>query len=347
MGWKLYELLDIPRNASKDDIKKAYKKKAVETHPDKGGDPERFKEISNAYAVLNDDDQRGRYDQLGDEGFNASGGGGGGHPDPNDLFSQFFGGGGFNFHFNPHGGGDANTRRSDHRHVIRIKLDEAFQGFKRNIRVVLQKHCHRCQDRCYACQGRGQITELHRMGFFTQMTTRPCGSCHGSGMVSKGAAGCPECKGQGTYSEEKIVEIAAPAGVDTGFQVGFKGYGEQPIRPNEVAGDLIIEVHVLPHEQFVRQGNDLLLRLPISLRDSIIGTKINIQHFGGNFQFNTSDVGIIQGTKQYVIKQKGMPVRDSKELGNLIISFDVQYPNIKIGAENAKKLATLFDEIGL
>lgn len=349
MGWKLYDLLEIPREASKEDIKKAYKKKAVETHPDKGGDPEKFKEINNAYSILNNDDQRARYDQLGDEGFNSSANGGGGMSvDPNEIFSQFFGSG-FNFHFNhPHErGGHENTKRADHRHVFRIKLDEAFTGFKKNLRIVLQKYCHKCRSRCYACQGQGQITEMHRMGFFTQMTTRPCGSCNGSGTIVKGNPGCTECKGQGTYSDEKIVEVNVPAGVDNGFHITYKGLGEQPLKPSEVPGDLVIEIQVLAHETFVRQGNDLLLKQSISLKDSIIGTKITIQHFSGNFQFNTCDIGIVQNTRQYVIKNKGMSIRDTKELGNMIVTFEIHYPTVKISPENGKRLLDLFNEIGL
>lgn len=353
MAWKFYELLDIPREASKDDIKKAYKKKAVETHPDKGGDPEKFKEIGNAYSVLSDENQRNRYDQLGDEGFAATGGAGGGggggmHVDPNEIFSQFFGNG-FNFHFQHHAREQQNSRKADHHHVLKIRLDEAFVGFKKNIRVVLQKSCQKCRDRCYACQGRGQITDMHRMGFFTQMTNRPCGSCAGSGMTVKSNSGCSECKGAGNYNDEKIIEVVIPAGVDNGFQVCYTGLGEQPVKHNETAGDLIIEIQVLPHEQFMRQGNDLLLKLPISFKESIIGTRINIQYFGGNFQFNTNDIGIIQNTKQYVIKHKGMPVRDRepKEFGNMIVSFEIQYPNIKISAENSKRIDELFTDIGI
>lgn len=357
MTWKFYELLDIPRDASKDDIKRAYKKKAVETHPDKGGDPEKFKEIGNAYAVLSDDNQKNRYDQLGDEGFAATGGtggtGGGGMPvDPNDIFSQFFGNG-FNFHFQHHhpgmGGGDQNVRRSDHKHIMKITLDEAFTGFTKNIRIVLQKTCHKCRDRCYACQGRGQITEMHRMGFFTQMTSRPCGTCHGIGMSVKNNTGCGDCKGVGNYNQENIMEINIPAGVDNGFQVLFKEFGEQPAKPTETAGDLIIEIQIIPHEQFTRQGNDLHYKIPISFKNSIIGTKINIQHFSGNFQFNTNDLGIIQNTKQYIIRQKGMPIRDSnpKEFGNMIISFEIQYPTIKIKQDDAIRIKELFDDIGI
>lgn len=347
MGWKLYDVLDIPKNASKEDIKKAYKKKAVETHPDKGGDPEKFKEVNNAYSVLNDENQKIQYDQLGDEGFNRNGGGNGGmNVDPNDIFSQFFGNG-FNFHFNHQNMRQEKTRRSDHNHIINIKLHEAYSGFKKNIRVILNKTCHKCGEKCYACQGRGQITEMHRMGFFTQMITRPCPTCNGSGISVKGKEGCTECKGLGAYNDEKIIEINIPAGVDNGFHIRYKGFGEQSRTANEISGDLIIEIQVIPHENFVRQGNDLLLKLPISLKHSIVGTQIFIEHFSGNFHFNTHDISVIQNMKPYTIKNKGMPIRNTQDFGNMIITFEIQYPLKKITIEEAKRIDELFDELGL
>ena len=355
MSWKLYDLLGLPKGASKEEIKKAYKRKALETHPDRGGDPEVFKQVNHAYTVLHEDDKRSRYDQLGDDGFEAMGGANAGaemNIDPHDIFRQFFGGmgpgaGGFNFHFQGAHGEQQNIRRANHKHIFKITMNEAYSGIKKSIRVVLHKTCMRCNDRCYACQGKGQITEMHRMGFFTQMMTRPCGQCNGSGMVIKGKAGCSECNGDGRYNQEKIITIDIPAGVDTGHNIVFEGMGEQPMKHGEQAGDLLIEIFVHPHEQFTRQSNDLYMRQPITFKNSIIGTKIDILHFSGTFQIDTTDLGIIQPSKQYVIKGKGMSVHDKNECGNLIISFEIQYPAKKIIAENIKKLDELFTEIGL
>lgn len=354
MSWKLYDALGINKGASKDDIKKAYKKKALETHPDRGGDPEEFKRVNNAYSVLTNDDTRTRYDQLGDDGFDAAGGANGMpsgmNVDPNDIFRQFFGGGGFNFHFQPghgaHGEGHG-QKCSDHRHTIKVGMSDAYTGTKRNIRIVLRKTCMQCSERCYACQGRGQITEMRRAGFFTQMLTRACDRCGGSGMSAKANSGCTGCSGSGNYNEEKIVELDIPAGVDTGHTVLFNGMGEQPKRPGDIPGDLHIEVFVQPHERLIRQGKDLHLRIPVSFRDSIVGTRVDVPHFTGTFHIDTSDLGILQPTKQYIVKNKGMPVMGSSEVGSMIIVFDIQYPSARISPENAEKIKELFGEIGL
>lgn len=357
MSWKLYEQLGVPKSASKEDIKKAYKKKALETHPDRGGDPEEFKQVNHAYTVLQEDDTRRRYDQLGDEGFEASGGvsGGSGGPqmNPNDIFQQFFGQG-FNFNFHGGGGGGGGgggpeqpTRRNNHRHVFKIDMREAFFGAKKGIRLVLHKTCIRCCERCYACQGRGQITEMHRMGFFTQMMTRSCGTCRGSGNVTKAKEGCGECNGAGKYNQEKIVELTVPPGVDTGHVIVFEGLGEQPTCQGETPGDLHIEIFVQPHEQFTRQNNDLYMRVPVSFRDSIIGTSIRIPHFTGDFQVETLELGILQPAKQYVIKGKGMPLRDKKDNGNLVLQFEIQYPATRLTAESAAKLGEELKNLGI
>ena len=350
MGWKLYDLLGIQRGASKDEIKKAYKKKALETHPDRGGDPELFKQINNAYNILHGDDTRERYDQLGDERFEASqaGGGGGMHVDPNDIFNQFFGGG-FNFHFNRNNGMDEqpNTKCGNHKHVFKIAMSEAYSGTRKTIKLVLQKTCMRCIDRCYACQGRGQITEIRRMGIFTQMLNRPCGQCNGSGTVSKSSNGCTECNGGVRYNDEKIISLDIPPGVETGHSIVLEGLGEQPTRQGEQSGDLHIEVFVHPHERFTRDRNDLHIRIPITLRDSIVGTTIEIPHFSGGFQVDTSELGILQPSKQYVIKGKGMPIHGKNDHGNLIMNFDIQYPIKKITPDDAKKIQDLFVEIGI
>ena len=361
MSWKLYDHLGLSKGASKEEIKKAYKKKALETHPDRGGDPEIFKQVNNAYSILNDDDTKGRYDQLGDDGFEASGGAGGGgaggmNIDPNEIFRQFFGGGGmggFNFHFNghPHGGGNTQqtTKKADHRHVYKISLNDAYSGAKRGIRIMLHKTCISCSSTCYDCQGQGQITEMHRMGFFTQMMTRTCGQCNGSGSVAKPKSNCKECKGEGKYTKENIVHLDIPSGVETGHIIVFEEMGEQPTKTGEKPGDLHIEIFVQPHEQLTRQGNDLHIRLPISFRHSIIGTKIKIPYFTGDFEIDTSDLGILQSAKHYIIKDRGMPIRGKKENehGNMIVQFDIQYPSTKISPEHAKQIENILTEAGI
>lgn len=344
MSWKHYETLGIPKGSSKEDIKKAYKKLAVQNHPDKGGDPEKFKEISNAYQVLSDDDKRDRYDQLGDDGFNEmSGGNDGFHGmDPRHIFEQMFGGGmgGMPFHFDfgfggaPHGP----IKKKNHLHPIRITLADAYHGIHKTIRVSVQRNCKKCREMCHNCQGRGQVTDMRRMGFITQMMQRPCDRCQGSGSTSKG---CNDCERQGTYREEKKLELHIPNGVHSGHKILFEGLGEQSLNDDEIAGDLVFEIHVVPHEHFQRSGDDLMYNTTMSFAESIVGKTITIPHFGGNVDIATHELGIIQPNKPYVIPGKGMPN------GNLVITFHIKYPINKLSAEHRTKMKDLLSEISI
>lgn len=342
MTWKLYDQLGLSKGASKEDIKRAYKKRALETHPDRGGDPELFKQINHAYTILSSDDTRTRYDQTGDEGYDAAGGGV--HINPHDIFQQFFGGA-FNFHGMPQQ--PQVPKRNNHRHLFKIDMMEAYFGAKKGMRVILQKTCTKCHDRCYGCQGRGQVTEMRRMGIFTQMATGPCARCHGSGMMKSAKADCHDCKGAGNYNQEHIIDVIIPAGVETGHTVVYDGMGEQPVRPDELPGDLHIELFVHPHERLTRQGNDLHIRIPLSLCESIVGARVSIPHFAGEFHINTTELGVVQPTKQYVIKNKGMPIMGRDGHGNMIAQFDIQYPNKKLSPEEASKIRDALTEVGL
>lgn len=330
MTHKLYEVLGVAQSSSKDDLKKAYKKLAIQMHPDKGGDPEKFKEISHAYSVLSDDDKRRQYDQLGDEGFENSGGGGSHGFNPQDIFEQFFGGGGgggFPFGFNMHMGPMGPQKRSNHVHELNISMDDAYHGVKKSMRVNLTKLCPKCKDTCHVCQGKGHIMDMRRMGFLTQMLQRQCDACSGSGFVSKGKLGCVECTGTGTLKEEHKLDIVIPPGVETGHATLFHGLGEQANSPNEVAGDLIFQVNVQTHPFFQRQGNNLVYTEKITLKESICGKTFKIRHFTGSIEVNSADHGVIQPGKPYIIKGKGMPG------GDLHIMFDIQYPTKKLSEE--------------
>jgi len=345
MGFKFYDILGVSKDASKEDIKKAYKKLAIQLHPDKGGDPEKFKELSEAYQVLSDDAQKDKYDQLGDEGFAASGGDGPGGfhgMNPHDVFEQLFGRGGMPFHFDfGMGGMERHTKRKDHRHVLKISLHDAYFGTNKTLKVSITKMCVKCKDTCYACQGKGAVTEMRRMGFFTQMMTRPCDSCQGSGFMAKGKPGCKECDGQGVYKEETKIDVQIPSNVATGHCIVFQGMGEQALSPNDIAGDLVFEILVMPHEHFQRQGNDLLYTVPITLAETMTGKMIKIPHFKEELLINTQELGIIQPQKQYVFKGFGM------QGGNLIVTFQVQYPSRKLSADDIEKLKSIFDEMSI
>lgn len=341
MTHKLYDELGIQRNASIDEIKKAYRRAAMQHHPDKGGSEEKFKEVTNAYEVLSDEGKRNQYDQLGDENFqqaaNGGGGGGGGFPggmNAHDIFAQMFGGmggfpGGMQFNFGQGGGppGQQNRRRQDHLHGMHIHLNEAYNGIRKTIQVNLQKTCVSCKETCPACQGRGQITNMIRNGPFTQVMQQPCGACQMTGFISRGRDSCSECKGYGNYTDEKRVDIDIPPGVMTGKQIRMDGLGEQRQTNEETSGDLILEIKVNDHAYFTRDINDLKYTKKITFKESIIGTKFTIDHFAGPLEIDTREYGIIQPLKKYEVRNKGMPIDSNKtRFGNLIIQFEILYP---------------------
>lgn len=352
MGHKFYDILGISNNSSKDEIKKAYKKMAIQHHPDKGGDPEKFKEIARAYEVLNDDDKKRKYDQLGDEGFEQMSdmGMNHGNVDPNSIFEQFFGGGGNGF--NPFFGGDPfmrqrqeNVRRRARnvQHVIQITNHDAYFGVNKVLKISIQKKCFKCLKICDNCQGKGQVNSMQRMGPFTTMVTQPCHMCQATGKVCNNNTSCGGCKGKGDYTEEKIIELKIPVGVEMGHNVVFNGFGEQPQSENDIPGDLIFEIFVQPDPNFERNGLDLIYKSTITFQEAILGKVIKIPHYEEEIEIELTNYGIIQPNKSYTLQQKGM--KTSHKRGNLIIKFNITYPSQVLSEELKNKLEPLLMSI--
>ena len=347
MIFKLYELLEIDKNASQDEIKKAYRKLAVQNHPDKGGDQEKFKEISNAYQVLSDENKKRTYDQIGDQMFNDGNAGGGDMNNfqpmnPSDLFANLFGGGnpfggggGFDFPgmhmhgFNGNGQGqEQQIKRNDHVHNLTISLNEAFFGFKKSIKVTVVKICLSCKSQCNTCQGRGQITEMRRMGPFTQMITQACPVCNGSGETSQGKSSCIECNGTCKIQKDHKLELDIPRGVSNGYEQKFKGFGDQKQNKKDIAGDLIFRLSIKDDILYKRRDNDLIHTENISFKESIIGKKINLEYFGEKLEIDLRKYTVIQPGKEYILKGKGMPINNGISFGNMILIFNIKYPSI-------------------
>ena len=351
MGHKLYDVLGVARNASKDDIKRAYKKLAMQNHPDKGGDPEKFKEISGAYAVLSDDQKRQEYDHIGDEGL--AGGGGmpfqGGMDNANHIFEEFFGRHGFPFGNIFHQQRPMGKRKcGDHVHTLRISLADAYSGLQKSMRINLQCMCTSCMETCHACQGRGQITEMQRMGFFTQMLTRECDTCSGSGTVLRGKKDCSTCQGSGVFRDEKKIELSLHKGVHTGHFIRCDGLGEQPRNENELPGDLVFQVQVMEDANFKRSGNDLIYHANITFLQSVVGHTITVPHFGGDFDVDTMSFGIVQSDKPYSVEGKGMPYQNGTAYGKLVLVFNIEYPPKKVfSVEEKALLLECFERVGL
>jgi DnaJ-class molecular chaperone len=311
----LYDILQVPQNCSPDELKKAYKKLAITHHPDKGGDATKFKEINNAYSILSDPEKRAKYDRYGDA-----------EAEPN-IFDQMFGFGRQE---------ERERKRRTVVHTIQITNKEAYYGEIKNLKIVLNKKCMSCIALCQLCQGQGQINELHRMGPFTTMSSRPCNKCCGSGQCVNASNTCSTCKGKGEYQEERKIEVAIPASVDSGKQIFVEGCGEQAQTPNEIAGDLLLEIKVIPDPIFERNGLDLIYKQTISFRDSVLGKTLNIPLYDGLYTMDIAELGIIEPNKKYIIKGKGM------KNGNLLLVFTIKYPRSVISNECKNEFEKFF-----
>lgn len=346
MSFKHYNILGLERNASPDDIKRAYKKKAMECHPDRGGDAEKFKEVSAAYEILSDPQKKNQYDQLGDNGFQNmnQGGGPGVPPDFHDLFAQMFGATGFSFNMHGMNMQPQEVRRSDSLHTLSISLDDAYRGFKKTVKINIVKPCLKCLSTCGMCQGKGQVTEMRRMGIMTQMLTRQCDTCKGTGNVA-GQKKCGICNNVGNTKEERIIELDIPKGVNNGFEIRVAGCGEQAYSIKETPGDLIFRIAIETHKLYERHDTNLLCNINISFSDSILGKLLELPHFSGKLSLDLKKFTIIQPEKKYIVEGKGMPKLGSEKYGNLIIQFNIDYPKREWTEEEYNKLKTVFDEL--
>lgn len=315
-----YEVLGVDRNASQDEIKKAFRKLARKYHPDMNKeDPsaeEKFKEINEAYEVLSDPEKRRRYDQFGHAAEGPAGGpGGAGGWDFGDfgtsfdsIFDMFFGGG-FGGARAPRTGPE---RGADLRYDLEISLEEAASGLDRDIEVVRLDTCSSCGGTgakpgtspvtCPVCGGRGQTTQVRTTAFgrFTSITT--CPRCGGEGRVIESP--CQTCQGRGRVRKRKKIRVRIPAGVDSGMRVRVAGEGEAGTRGGP-PGDLFVFITVRPHEIFERRGNDIFCEVPISVWQAALGDEIEVPALGGR-----ASVQVPEGTQTgtaFRLRGKGIP----------------------------------------
>lgn len=313
-----YEILGVSKNATKDEIKSAFRKMARKWHPDINKAPEaeaKFKELGKAYETLMDDEKRATYDRFGEDGlqnagFNTAGPFANGFGDLEEVFNSFFGGG-FGF-----GGGrrqdpNAPQRGDDLRLDIEIEFEEAVFGISREIKIDHLETCSACKGTgaksgsapksCSYCGGRGNIQQTTRtvLGQFTQIVT--CPHCHGKGTVISDP--CPECKGQGRKDVEKKLEIKIPAGVDNGSKMRLSHEGDSGINGG-VAGDLYIVIHVKPSDYYRRDGDNVFTKLDLTPSQAVLGAAVTIKTLDGEKEVNIP-AGIQHGE---VVKIKGAGV---------------------------------------
>lgn len=328
-----YDILGVSKSATQDEIKKAYRKKAIEHHPDKGGDEAKFREASEAYETLSDDSKRQQYDTYGSGG-NPFGGnpfGGGRHQshgfNMDDIFSQFddiFGG--------RYGQPRQRQRKgNDLRVQLTVSLEDVIIGCNKKVKYKRQTPCVPCNGKggndlknCLACNGSGQraVTQQTPFGVITQ--TVPCNNCGASGQIVSDP--CKSCNGDGTVLTDETVDITLPKGVASGMSLSMGGYGNH-VRGGQ-PGDLQILIDEIRHPKFRREGNDLHCEEWISIPDAVLGTRLNIPTIQGDINFDVN-VGCESG-KVFRMASKGVPVlaNDGRNhgIGNLYVTVNVKIP---------------------
>lgn len=351
-----YELLGVSRGASADDIKKAYRRRARELHPDANPDDpsaeDRFKEVARAYEVLSDTDQRARYDQYGEAGLGGAGGQGdffgGGGGGINDIFEAFFGGG--------FGGGQRGPsgppRGQDLEVVADITFEQAVFGANIPVSVRTATACDTCSatgaapgtsaTTCGGCQGTGQVRRVRQSLLGQMVTSGPCNQCGGVGQII--ASPCTTCRGEGRVIGEKTYNVDVPAGVDNGSTLRLSGRGAVGPRGGGT-GDLYVHLRVAEHDRFVRDGDDLVGDLVVSVAQAALGTEIEFETLDGN-----ETVAVPAGSqygKVFVFRGKGVPHLNGRRTGrgDLRVVLRIEVPT-KLTAKEAELLRAFAEARG-
>ncbi|AJA69179.1 molecular chaperone DnaJ [Myroides odoratimimus] len=329
-----YEILGIDKGADAAAIKKAYRKKAIEFHPDKNpGDKEaeeKFKEAAEAYEVLSDADKKARYDQYGHAAFEGGGGfGGGGHMNMDDIFSQFgdifgsaFGGGGFGG-FGGGGGGQRRVKGTSLRIKVKLTLEDIANGVEKKIKVKRKVQADGVTYKtCPTCNGTGQVMRVANTVFGRMQTASPCNSCQGSGQVmDHKPAGADN---DGMIVSDETVSIKIPAGVADGMQLKVSGKGNEAPGKNSIPGDLLVVIEELEHDTLQREGDNLHYDLYISFAEAALGGSKEIDSVTGRVRIKLEEG--IQSGKILRLKGKGLPSLNSYGNGDLLVHINVWTP---------------------
>lgn len=324
-----YELLGLARNASSAEIKKAYRRLAMQYHPDRNPDKtaeEKFKQIKEAYEVLSDDQKRAAYDQFGHAGVDgAAGGGGAGFGDFSDVFGDIFG----DIFGGARGGnrGPQAERGADLRYHLELTLEQAAKGTTIEIEVPTLASCDSCHGSgaapgatpvtCSTCDGMGQVRM--QQGFFTIQQT--CPNCHGQGKIIEKP--CQKCRGQGRIRQSKTLSVKIPPGVDTGDRIRLSGEGEAGLRGGPT-GDLYVQVSIKPHAIFERRGNDLYCEIPVSFVVAALGGEVEAPTLEG--KVNLKVPSETQSGKILRLRGKGVRSVRRREVGDLLCAIVVETP---------------------
>jgi len=332
-----YEVLGVNKGASKDEMKKAYRKLAQKYHPDINPEEsaeEKFKEAAEAYEVLSDDQKRAQYDRFGHAGVTGAGSGFSGQGFE-DIFSDIFGG---NSPFGDiFGGGGGRTRRrrgqkgSDIRIKLSLTLEQIANGVEKKLKLNRYNACVSCDgtgadqgsafNTCPTCQGAGEIRQQAGGGFFQQIVVSTCPTCQGDGRIVTKA--CSTCNGKARVQDEAVVNVKIPAGVQEGMSLSVRGKGNAGLKGG-IPGDLIVQIHETKHQHFERDGDNLLHELFVSFPDAALGTQVEVPTLDGKVRIKIHPG--TQAGKVVSLKGKGLPNINNYGVGNLLVHINVWTP---------------------
>ncbi len=354
-----YEVLGVDKNANKDDLKKAYRKLAMQFHPDRNPDDkeaeEKFKEAAEAYEVLSNDEKKARYDQFGHEGMRGNSYSSQGFSDINDIFSHFsdiFGGSSIFDDFFGGGGQRSRGRRrgtgtpgSDLRINIKLTLEEIAEGIQKKVKIKKYVKCASCTGTgaesgtstktCPVCSGSGEVRSVSRSVFGQFVNITPCNNCNGEGTVID--TPCRKCMGDGRIQDESTVTINIPAGVSEGSYMTLRGDGNIGKRGGE-AGDLMVVFQESPHEYFTRDGDDIIFDLGVSYPDAVLGAEVEVPTLNGKARVKI-DPGTPAG-KMLKMKHKGIKHLNHGGSGDQIIRINIEVPK-KVSSKEKELLKEL------
>ncbi|KAL2609576.1 hypothetical protein R1flu_028149 [Riccia fluitans] len=336
---RYYEILGVSKNASPEELKKAYKKAAMQNHPDKGGDPEKFKELAQAYEVLSDPEKRDIYDQYGEDALKEGMGGGGASHNPFDIFESFFGSSsvGGPFGGSSHGRGSRRQRRgADVVHQLKVTLEGLYSGTSKKLSLSRNVICSKCKgkgsktgasSRCSGCQGSGKKVSIRQLGpNMIQQMQHVCPDCRGSGEIISEKDKCGQCKGQKVVHDKKLLEVHVEKGMQNGQKITFQGEADEA--PDTITGDIVFVLQVKEHQKFKRKGDDLFVEHTLTLTEALCGFQFPLTHLDGRQLLIKSNPGEIIKPGQFkAIDDEGMPHYQKPFIkGRLYIHFDVDFP---------------------
>ena len=337
---KYYEILGVDKKANADEIRKAYRKKAVKLHPDKGGDQAQFQELQHAYEILSDENKRNVYDQYGEEGLKEGAGGG-----ESDIFDLLM---------NRGRGGQTQKRKTKTvLHQLKVSIEDVYLGKNKYLEISRYRICTPCKGngskdptantKCSGCNGRGQKTVVRQISMGMIQQTVQCPDCDGEGQVIKPKDRCLTCKGQKVVQEKKTLEVHVEKGAPDGKRYTFAGESDQV--PDCDAGDVVVEIQVEPHKLFIRKGADIIYKAEITLIEALTGFNLEITHLDGRkIQINSKPGEIIKPNQLKTVKELGLPFFESPfRFGNLYIQFEIVFPD-KLDESQQKNLKDVFHE---